>query len=144
MLEMTYQILFLGSPLFFVAIAQGLFIKYNWFRMLKRPLDLGLNFRGKRLFGDHKTWLGLMINIVFCTMGTIIQALLQQMGCFPQWLFLIDYSEKAILIGILFGLGMTLGELPNSLMKRQLSIPPGKKKKGGLIRFIKQYAVKVL
>ena len=130
MLEMTYQLLFLGSPLLLVAFAQGLCIKYDWLNRLKRPLDLGLSFRGKRIFGDHKTWRGLMINLVFCTMGTMIQVLLQNWGCLPQWLFLLDYSENGYLIGILLGLGMTVGELPNSFLKRQLEIPPGKSKKG--------------
>ena len=135
---MTYQLLFLGSPLLLVAIAQGLCIKYDWLSRLKRPLDLGLSFRGKRIFGDHKTWRGLMINLVFCSMGTMIQTLLQNLGVFPQWLFLLDYSENGYLIGILLGLGMTVGELPNSFVKRQLDIFPGKRKKGllGVVFFL--------
>ena len=129
---MTYQLLFLGSPLFLVAAAHGLFIKYDWLRRLKKPLDLGLNFRGRRIFGDHKTWRGLVINVVFCTIGAIIQALLQNRGYLPEWLLLLDYKRYGYLVGILLGLGMTAGELPNSLIKRQLQIPPGKGKRGFL------------
>ena len=130
MLEMTYQILFLGSPLLLVAIAQGLFIKYDWLSRLKRSLDLGLSIRGRRIFGDHKTWRGLMINVVFCTLGTMIHAWLQNKGYLPPWLLLLDYRKDGYLVGILLGLGMTLGELPNSFLKRRLEIPPGKRKKG--------------
>jgi hypothetical protein len=43
---------------------------------------------------------------------------------------LLDYRNYGYVIGILLGLGMTLGELPNSFVKRQLEIPPGKRKKG--------------
>jgi hypothetical protein len=128
-LEMTYQLLFLGSPLLLTAIVHGLCIKYGWLSWLKRPLDLGLSFRRRRIFGDHKTWRGLVINAVFCTMGTMIQTLFQNRGYFPPWLLLLDYREYGYVIGILLGLGMTLGELPNSFVKRQLEIPPGKKKK---------------
>ena len=127
---MTYQILFLGSPLLLVAIAQGLFIKYDWLSRLKRSLDLGLSIRGRRIFGGHKTWRGLMINVVFCTLGTMIHAWLQNKGYLPPWLLLLDYRKDGYLVGILLGLGMTLGELPNSFLKRRLEIPPGKRKKG--------------
>ena len=50
----------------------------------------------------------------------------------PRWLFLLDYNKYGYLAGILLGLGMTVGELPNSFIKRQLQIPPGKGKKGPL------------
>ena len=130
MLEMTYQLLFLGSPLLLTAIVHGLCIKNGWLSWLKRPLDLGLSFRRRRIFGDHKTWRGLLINAVFCTMGTMIQTLFQNRGYFPPWLLLLDYGNYGYVIGILLGLGMTLGELPNSFVKRQLEIHPGKRKKG--------------
>ncbi len=71
-----------------------------------------------------------MINVVFCTMGTMIQSLFQNRGYFPPWLLLLDYRKYGYVIGVLLGLGMTLGELPNSFAKRQLDIPPGKRKKG--------------
>ena len=134
----TYQVLFLGSPLLLVAIAQGLCMKYDWLRPLKRPLDLRLCFRGKRIFGDHKTWRGMAVNVVFCTLGAMIQAWLQGKGVLPQWLLLLDYTEYGFLTGVLLGLGMTVGELPNSFFKRQLEIPPGKGKKGilGIVFFI--------
>ena len=71
-----------------------------------------------------------MINVVFCTMGTMIQTLFQNGGYFPPWLLLLDYRKYGCVMGILLGLGMTLGELPNSFIKRQLAIPPGSRKKG--------------
>ena len=90
MLEMTYQILFLGSPLLPAAIAHGVCIKYDWLNGLKRPLDFGLKFKGKRILGDHKTLRAPLIYVFFCTLGTMIQAWLQSRGYLPQWLFLAD------------------------------------------------------
>ncbi|MGD2125324.1 MAG: CDP-archaeol synthase [Desulfobacteraceae bacterium] len=135
---MTYQILFLASPLLLAAIAQGLCMKYDWLHPLKRPLDFGLYFREKRLFGDNKTWRGLLINVVLCFAGTMIQAWLQKEGYTPQWLLLLDYRKHGYIVGILLGLGMTVGELPNSFLKRQMEIPPGKKKGGswGVVFFL--------
>ena len=135
---MTYQILFLAVPLLFAAVAQGFVLKYDAFRFLKRPLDFGLCVRGNRVFGDNKTWRGLVMNVVFCVLGTLFQALLQKKGVVPEWLSVLDYKQNAPIVGVLLGLGMTVGELPNSFLKRQLRIPPGGKKRGpfGLIFFI--------
>jgi CDP-archaeol synthase len=130
MLEMTAQVLFLGSPLLPAAIAQGLCIKYDWLSRVRRPLDFYKTYRGKRIFGDHKTWRGLIINVVFCALGAVIQAWLQVKGDLPSWLFLLDYNNHALLAGILLGLGMTAGELPNSFLKRRFEIPPGESREG--------------
>ena len=132
MLEMTFQIIFLGSPLLLAAIAQGLCIKYDWLSRLRRPIDFGKSYKGKRIFGDHKTWRGLTVNVFFCSLGAIIQAWLQSKGDLPQWLFLLDYKSQALTIGILIGFGMTVGELPNSFLKRRFGIPPGKSREGPL------------
>jgi CDP-diglyceride synthetase len=138
MFKLTCQILYLGSPLFLVAIIQGLSIKYDWFGRLKRPLDLGMSIRGRRIFGDHKTWRGMAINLVFCTIGAMIQVWLQGSGNIPLWLPLLNYNRLGLLVGVLMGLGLTLGELPNSFLKRQLGIAPGKGTKGpkGVIFFL--------
>lgn len=65
-------------------------------------------------------------------MGTMIQAWLQGKGYLPSWILLLDYRKHRYVVGILLGLGMTGGELPNSFLKRQLDIPPGMRK-GGLV-----------
>jgi len=135
---MTYQLLFLGSPILLAAVAQGLCIRYDWLAPIKKPLDLGLHLRGKRIFGDHKTWRGLAINVVCCTLGTLIQAWFQREDYLPRWLPFFDYEKHGPLIGLLLGLGMTVGELPNSFVKRQLEIAPGMRKKGfiGIVFFL--------
>jgi hypothetical protein len=130
LLEMTYQILFLGSPLLPAAIAHGLCVKYDWFNWLKRPLDFGRRFKGKKIFGDHKTWRAPVIYVVFCTLGTMVQTWLQGRGDLPPWLSLVDYEAGGFIVGVLLGLGMAAGELPNSFLKRQLEVEPGKRKKG--------------
>lgn len=131
-LKMTYQLLYLGAPLILVAVAHGLCIKHDLLKGLRRPLDLGIMFRGKRILGDHKTWRGFVVNIFFCILGTLVQRQLQVHGAVPEWLGLLDYSKEALTLGILMGAGMTFGELPNSFLKRRLEIPPGKKRKGVL------------
>ena len=62
----------------------------------------------------------------------MIQTWLQNGGYLSPWLLLLDYRKYGLVAGILLGLGMTLGELPNSFLKRQLDVAPGKKR-GGLL-----------
>jgi hypothetical protein len=127
MLMWTYQLLFFGSPLVLAALVHGICLKYDWFRFLKKPLDFRLSFRGKRFLGENKTWRGLVIQTLCCTLGGVMQGWLQRRGFIPRWLPFLDYTEFGPLIGLLLGLGMTLGELPNSFLKRQFDIPPGKR-----------------
>jgi len=131
-LEMTYQILFLGSPLLPAAIAHGLCIKYNRLRWLKKPIDFGQSFRGRRIFGAHKTWRAPVIYVFFCTLGAMIQAWFQGRGYLPPWLVLVDYGKQGYFVGFLLGLGMAVGELPNSFLKRRMDVAPGKGR-GGLL-----------
>ncbi|MEW6665642.1 MAG: CDP-archaeol synthase [Thermodesulfobacteriota bacterium] len=135
---MTCQILFLGSPLLPVAVVQGMCLKFDWFRSLSKPLDLGLTIRGRRVFGDHKTWRGLLINVLFCMLGAAAQARIQQSQAIPPWLPLLDYGRDGLWVGFLMGAGMTCGELPNSFLKRQVSIPPGGRMRGfpGVLFFL--------
>jgi hypothetical protein len=130
MLVWTYQLLFFGSPLLLAAFVHGVFLKYDLLPFMKKPLDFGLSFRGKRLLGENKTWRGLVIQIICCTLGGVIQGKLQKRGFIPHWLPFLDYKELGPLIGLLLGLGMTFGELPNSFLKRQFDIPPGQRKGG--------------
>ena len=132
MLVWTCQLLFFGSPLLLAALVHGVCLKYDLILFLKKPLDFRLLFRGRRLLGDHKTWRGLVIQIGGCFVGGVMQGWLQKLGLIPHWLPFLDYTELGPLIGLLLGLGMTFGELPNSFLKRQLDIPPGQRK-GGLL-----------
>jgi hypothetical protein len=129
-IENISRLLFMGLPVFPTALVHGLCIKYNWLRFLKTPLDLGRHFRRKRIFGNNKTWRGVTLYISCCTLGGALQGWLQAAGIVPEWLPFFDYRSKGHLIGVLIGVGMSLGELPNSFLKRQPAIAPGHKGRG--------------
>lgn len=91
------------------------------------PLDFGKTWRGKPLFGKHKTWRGLFSGIVIA-----ILTLLLQQYCYNSFEFIreisrdVDYSTLNILVlGTLFGAGTLLGDAIESFFKRQASIAPG-------------------
>ena len=90
------------------------------------PLDGYRTFRGKRIFGDNKTFRGFMVMVpavgaVFLVLGllhTILPAWLSR-GVWPL------SPSSYVLLGLWAGFGFMAGELPNSFLKRQLGIPPG-------------------
>jgi CDP-2,3-bis-(O-geranylgeranyl)-sn-glycerol synthase len=91
----------------------------------KRTIDGGMRFRGKLLFGEHKTWLGIVAaTIVGGTVGLL------------QWIFanvfnLNDFpistyqSPSAIKLGLLLGFGAIIGDLIKSFFKRQFGVKSG-------------------
>jgi hypothetical protein len=130
-MENISRLLFLGLPVFPTALVHGLCVKYHWLQFLSKPLDLGGRFRGKRIFGDNKTWRGVVLYVLCCALVGMAQGRLQASGWVPDWLPFFDYRSKGFLIGLLIGLGMSLGELPNSFLKRQMGVAPGLKGRGG-------------
>ena len=71
------------------------------------PLDFGYRlFDGQRLFGDHKTWRGLIF-------GTAACALLAGVLGIPAWL------------GVGFGAASLFGDACSSAVKRRRGLTPG-------------------
>ncbi|MCA9376846.1 CDP-archaeol synthase [Candidatus Nomurabacteria bacterium] len=95
--------------------------KLKIFRFLDIPIDLRLTVRGKRIFGDHKTFRGYLVGIVA---GASTSYLLFDVAGFPQ---LIDsgYSGSAFLFGAVLGFGALLGDSIESFFKRQVGVQPG-------------------
>ncbi|HSC71028.1 MAG TPA: CDP-archaeol synthase [Candidatus Methylomirabilis sp.] len=126
LLWLSAQILWLALPVMVAAAIHIAVIRTKVLSGLTSPLDFGQTFRGRRLFGDNKTWRGLVVMVAVSSAGMALQ----------QWmripaLELFDYgSVNAWACGALLGLGFVLAELPNSLLKRQFDIPPGEQATG--------------
>ena len=97
----------LFSPLLLGFVCHGLCIKAGFLASLARPLDRGACLRGRRLFGENKTWRGLVVVALGTGLG------FAAMGRLP------------FATGVLVGAAAMAAELPNSLVKRQLDIAPG-------------------
>lgn len=125
------QVLYLFAPLLVSSALSGVVLRYDLVRWLKRPIDGGVTFRGRRLFGDSKTWRGVAVAIV----GSIATVLVQKhvLGARAAALWLLDYAHVSpVSLGAAIGGGAMLGELPNSFVKRRLGIAPGSTTKGVL------------
>ena len=111
--------------------------------IFKTPIDFGKNFiDGKRIFGDNKTWKGLILSIILCILVSIIWGIICKYIPFigNRNLFYISNENTVlynILSGGLSGLAYSIFELPNSFFKRRFDIAPGASSKvKGKKRFI--------
>lgn len=112
----------LGAP-----ILHGPVLALDLLPQLKLPLDARRTWRGRRLFGDNKTWRGALAMTLGPLLATV--ALWQ----WPWWHDTIPADAREAgpwVVGLLVGLGVVIGELPNSLLKRQLDVAPGTQRGG--------------
>jgi CDP-2,3-bis-(O-geranylgeranyl)-sn-glycerol synthase len=92
------------------------------------PIDGGRTYKGKRVFGAHKTWRGMIVGIIF---GTLVLWLQQYLYGESSWIrsfsTAVDYSTlPTLLMGPLFAIGALGGDAIESFFKRQRGIAPGK------------------
>lgn len=113
---------FLTVPLLLSGLVHHLvIIKYNVWPWLAKPIDGGIVWRGKPLFGSNKTWRGFAavigLNSIFsAVMGT--------------WWPLPGLDRAPVWIGFVAAMGYCLGELPTSFLKRRWNIGPSQQAGG--------------
>lgn len=123
------------APPILAGILNMAWVKTPWLRRLARPIDGGLTLPdGQRVFGDNKTWKGLLGMVVLGALAGLLLGLLER-GTAAEGLNLFyrehaDTNAWSTLVGALLGLGYTLAELPNSFVKRRLGISPGRPPEG--------------
>lgn len=96
-------------------------------RQFNAPLDAGKTWRGKRLFGPHKTWRGIIAGIITATLVLWLQVTLAEHYDWARYVAdSIDYASLPILIlGPLFAIGALGGDAISSFFKRQNDIKSG-------------------
>lgn len=123
--------LWLLVPIIGAGILHVLILHHRWFPWLTIPVDGGLEIRGKRLFGDHKTIRGFAIMMLGGGLFLWLQSLLAHWSPAIAELGFVDYRTISPWIdGMVYGAGYVLGELPNSFAKRRLGIGEGQKGRG--------------
>ncbi|MGK0362163.1 MAG: hypothetical protein ACI9U2_004483, partial [Bradymonadia bacterium] len=94
-------------------------------RLALMPIDGGRTHNGVRLFGDNKTWRGVVVMTLACAFWGAVQGVGATAGWWAPPALLVEGGLNAGAWGALLGLGYILGELPNSYLKRQNGIAPG-------------------
>lgn len=121
------EILVFAIPITLAAILHMVAVRFNLFASLKIPLDYGKTYKGKRIFGDSKTYRGVVLMMLLSILGVYILQLLCSIFEDVNSLNIMRFNQyPGFFYGTLFGLGYTLAELPNSFFKRRKGIPEGK------------------
>jgi len=105
--------LYFFLPAYFANMAPSVFKFIPW---SKYPIN-------KRLFGNNKSWQGIIIAILTGTLIFWLQKLLYTKG-FTS-LALIKYTDFSVFLGALMGAGAIIGDLIESYYKRKRDIPSG-------------------
>jgi len=131
------QAAFLLIAMSVAGTAHVLWLRTRWSRRFAAPLDGGLKFRGKRLFGENKRVCGFMVlppatALTFLILGGGRE---QLFPVFADGLWPLTAWQYAGL-GLACGLAFMLAELPNSFVKRQLGIAPGQAPKHTWLRSV--------
>jgi CDP-2,3-bis-(O-geranylgeranyl)-sn-glycerol synthase len=119
-LILIIRLIYLLVPAAFANMAPPIFNPFLS-RLALSPLDGGRKFRGRPIFGSHKTWGGTLTGIMVGIFAAYLQHRID-----PSFgvLALVDYSNWSI-VGFLLGAGAMSGDLLKSFIKRQLDIKPG-------------------
>jgi CDP-2,3-bis-(O-geranylgeranyl)-sn-glycerol synthase len=104
-------------------------LRFDLLRGLKRPLDGGLTWRGRRLLGDNKTWRGALVMTCGPVLATVV------LHRFAWYRRRLPVEADPVLLGALLGVSTVAGELPNSFLKRRLGIAPGAQRNAVLTVF---------
>jgi len=114
-------------PVILAGVFNMLFLKIPFLKSRCRPIDGGKNWTdGKRIFGDSKSVLGFILMTVLAGILEVFWGfLLQGLGQNKRSLLYLYFENTPafnFLIGMLFGFLYMLFELPNSFIKRRLSV----------------------
>jgi hypothetical protein len=134
-----FALAYLFLPLLAGLSLHGFCIKYDILAFLCRPIDRGRSFRGKRIFGDNKTYRGILVVGMGTAIGFGLQSLLSHRIASIRSIELFDYSFfKSVSLGLAVGVAAMVSELPNSFIKRRFEIAPGSAAKGwkGVIFYV--------
>src|SRR5579864_1167301 len=91
------------------------------------PLDGYATFRGKRVFGSHKTIRGVLSSMLVGILTVYLQVYVYVHVPLVRTFVLLDYAAiQPLLFGVLASGGALAGDALRSFIKRQLGITPGK------------------
>jgi len=114
-------------PVGFATLGAFFSAKIPYLKKMSYPADFYLKFRGKRVFGSHKTIRGFIAGIICAIITVYIQIFLYDNSNFLRETLYIDYyTIDPIVFGFLCGFGSLAGDALKSFFKRQSNISPGK------------------
>ena len=122
---MLLEALYLMLPSYFADMAPVFFSFIPW---RHAPLDHGMKYKGRRILGDHKTYRGLIAELLVGVLIVWLQYGMSGISFFRDN-SLLNYGNyragKIVVLGLLLGGGAVAGDAVKSFFKRRRRIPPG-------------------
>lgn len=118
-------------PFFVGGLFQTWFLKHPVSERFSQPIDRGAKLWGEPLFGENKTWRGFVVLIPVVTVLFGLQGALLGDNQGGIWQLTV---AQWFALGFLSVMAYSLGELPNSFIKRRLGIAPGESPSSALGR----------
>ncbi len=90
------------------------------------PVDFNMKFKGKPIFGSHKTYRGFVAGVICAVLTAYVQRYYYFRPSILR-ISLINYYEVNMLLwGFLMGFGALFGDLVKSFVKRRINVKAGK------------------
>ncbi len=124
--QLLFKSFWFFLPAFCASMIPPIAAKRKWLLRLAGPIDNNGHWRGRRIFGQNKTWRGFI-----CGVGLALVVIWLQHLAYLYWgaikeISLFDYRRPMIFgVGFLLGFGALIGDLVKSFVKRRIGIKPG-------------------
>ena len=117
--------LYFFLPAYFANMTPPLLRNAKAFDFFAKPVDFGKSWRGKRIFGDHKTWRGLIGAMAVGAGVALLQWWLYKFSWAIE-LSILDYKSVNLwAFAFLISGGAVTGDLAAAFIKRRLNLAPG-------------------
>ena len=128
MLKDIVLLLWLFLPVGLANTAPVIARKLPVIKRYNQPVDFGRTYRGKRIFGDHKTIRGIVAGVIMGVIVVAVQMILTALFDWPERISNeVNYSSPIVLLmGAFMGFGAVAGDTIKSFFKRQVGVAPGK------------------
>jgi len=117
--------LYFFLPAYFANMTPPLVRNARIFESLDKPVDFGKSVAGKRIFGSHKTWRGVVVSLAVGTGVALLQWWLYKFA-WAMELSLLDYKSVNLwAFALLISGGAVAGDLVAAFIKRRMGLAPG-------------------
>jgi len=125
MLTWALSRIYFFFPAYIANMTPPLAKKAGILNFLDKPVDGNKEFRSAPILGSHKTWRGVLLEIVNGIILIYLQRWLYQFSYFQKYSLFNYQKENILLLGFLISSGAVLGDLISAFFKRRLRLKPG-------------------
>ncbi len=130
MLYYLLSCIYFFGPAYIANASPPLAYKFNILKKLGKPIDGGKTINNKPILGDHKTWRGIVSEIIICTLLMPVFIKIHVFIGLEHYQtigFNVFNQINAFLLGFLLSIGIIFGDLFFAFIKRRLNLKPGSK-----------------